>query len=93
MGIFLDDTAILFIISFLYVPLIIVLGFDTIWYRVLYTIICQIAYMTPPFRYNLFFMKAMTLKEIILHDIYNSIIPFVLMMVFGFIVVRIFPEL
>lgn len=49
--------------------------------------------MTPPFRYNLFLMKAMTLKEIILQDIYNSIIPFVLMMVFGFIVVRIFPAL
>ena len=54
MGMFLDDTAMLVIVAPLYVPLIISLGFDPIWYGVLYTITCQIAYMTPPFGYNLF---------------------------------------
>ena len=49
MGMFLDDTAMLVIVAPLYVPLIISLGFDPIWYGVLYTITCQIAYMTPPF--------------------------------------------
>ena len=52
MGMFLDDTAMLVIVAPLYVPLIISLGFDPIWYGVLYTITCQIAYMTPPFGYN-----------------------------------------
>ena len=56
MGMFLDDTAMLVIVAPLYVPLIIALGFDPIWYGVLYTITCQIAYMTPPFGYNLFLM-------------------------------------
>ena len=84
MGMFLDDTAMLVIVAPLYVPLIIALGFDPIWYGVLYTITCQIAYMTPPFGYNLFLMKAMTLKEITLRDIYNSIIPNVLLMVLCF---------
>ena len=45
MGMFLDDTAMLVIVAPLYVPLIIALGFDPIWYGVLYTITCQIAYM------------------------------------------------
>jgi TRAP-type mannitol/chloroaromatic compound transport system permease large subunit len=53
------------------------LGFDLIWYGVLYTITCQIAYMTPPFGYNLFLMRAMAPPEISLGDIYRSIIPFV----------------
>ena len=81
MGMFLDDTAMLVIVAPLYVPLIISLGFDPIWYGVLYTITCQIAYMTPPFGYNLFLMRAMAPKEITLQDIYSSIIPFVLIMV------------
>jgi hypothetical protein len=41
------------------------LGFDLVWYGVLYTITCQIAYMTPPFGYNLFLMRAMAPPEII----------------------------
>ena len=91
MGMFLDDTAMLVIVAPLYVPLIISLGFDPIWYGVLYTITCQIAYMTPPFGYNLFLMRAMAPKEITLADIYRSIIPFVLVMCLGLATVMVFP--
>ena len=70
MGMFLDDTAMLVIVAPLYIPLVIGLGFDPVWYGVLYTISCQIAYMTPPFGYNLFLMRAMAPPEITLRDIY-----------------------
>ncbi len=93
MGMFLDDTAMLVIVAPLYVPLIIALGFNPIWYGVLYTITCQIAYMTPPFGYNLFLMRAMAPKEISLIDIYRSIIPFVIVMCIGLAIVMIFPEI
>lgn len=93
MGTFLDDTAMLVIIAPLYVPLVVLLGFDPIWYGVLYTITCQIAYMTPPFGYNLFLMRAMAPPEISLTDIYRSIIPFVLVMVFALILVMMFPQI
>jgi tripartite ATP-independent transporter DctM subunit len=93
MGMFLDDTAMLVIVAPLYVPLIISLGFNPIWYGVLYTITCQIAYMTPPFGYNLFLMRAMAPKEITLIDIYKSIIPFVFVMLFGLVLLMIFPQL
>jgi len=93
MGMFLDDTAMLIIVAPLYVPLIISLGFNAIWYGVLYTITCQIAYMTPPFGYNLFLMRAMAPPEITIVDIYRSIIPFVLIMILGLTLVIIFPEI
>jgi len=92
MGMFLDDTAMLVIVAPLYIPLIIKLGFNPIWYGVLYTITCQIAYMTPPFGYNLFLMKAMAPKEISLRDIYHSIIPFVLIMIFALAIVLTYPQ-
>jgi TRAP-type mannitol/chloroaromatic compound transport system permease large subunit len=93
MGMFLDDTAMLVIVAPLYVPLIKILGFDPIWYGVLYTITCQIAYMTPPFGYNLFLMRAMAPPEITLMDIYRSIIPFVMVMTFALVLVMVFPQI
>jgi len=93
MGTFLDDTAMLVIVAPLYVPLVKVLGFDLIWYGVLYTITTQIAYMTPPFGYNLFLMRAMAPKEITIHDIYVSIIPFVLIMVAALAIIMVFPQI
>ncbi len=93
MGTFLDDTAMLVIVAPLYVPLVHGLGFDLIWYGILYTITTQIAYMTPPFGYNLFLMRAMAPKEITMPDIYTSIIPFVLVMTFALALIMIFPEI
>jgi tripartite ATP-independent transporter DctM subunit len=93
MGMFLDDTAMLVIVAPLYVPLVGVLGFDLVWYGVLYTITCQIAYMTPPFGYNLFLMRAMAPPEISIVDIYRSIVPFVLVMATGLAMVMAFPEI
>jgi tripartite ATP-independent transporter DctM subunit len=93
MGMFLDDTAMLVIVAPLYIPLVGELGFDLIWYGVLYTITCQIAYMTPPFGYNLFLMRAMAPPEITLGDIYRSIIPFVLVMTLGLALIMAFPQL
>ncbi|MEO9876757.1 MAG: TRAP transporter large permease subunit [Anderseniella sp.] len=93
MGTFLDDTAMLVIVAPLYVPLVGALGFDLVWYGVLYTITTQIAYMTPPFGYNLFLMRAMAPPEIGLTDIYKSIIPFVGVMILALTLVMVFPQI
>ena len=93
MGTFLDDTAMLVIVAPLYVPLVRHLGFDLIWYGVLYTITTQIAYMTPPFGYNLFLMRAMAPPEISVRDIYVSIVPFVLVMIIALALILFFPQI
>ncbi|HPE58899.1 MAG TPA: TRAP transporter large permease subunit [Thiolinea sp.] len=93
MGMFLDDTAMLVIVAPLFIPLIIELEFSPIWYGVLYTVTCQIAYMTPPFGYNLFLMKAMAPKDVGLVDIYRSIIPFVGIMLLALLLFMLFPQL
>ncbi|MGF1660784.1 MAG: TRAP transporter large permease subunit [Rubrimonas sp.] len=93
MGTFLDDTAMLVIVAPLYVPLVGALGFDLIWYGVLYTITCQIAYMTPPFGYNLFLMRALAPPEVSLRDIYVSVAPFVGIMLIGLALVMAFPQI
>ena len=93
MGMFLDDTAMLVIVAPLYVPLVNAMGFSLVWFGVLYTITCQIAYITPPFGYNLFLMKAMAPKDFPLKDIYASIIPFSALMFVTIVLIMIFPEI
>ena len=93
MGMFLDDTAMLVIVAPLYIPLVQKLGFDLVWYGVLYTITCQIAYITPPFGYNLFMMRAMAPPGITMPDIYRSIWPFVGIMLASLIIIGVFPEI
>jgi tripartite ATP-independent transporter DctM subunit len=93
MGMFLDDTAMLVIVAPIYVGLAKALGFDLIWYGVLYTITCQIAYLTPPFGYNLFLMRALAPPEFTLTLIYRSVFPFVLVMLVTLILVMIFPQI
>jgi tripartite ATP-independent transporter DctM subunit len=92
MGMFLDDTAMLVIVAPLYVGLARALGFDLVWYGILYTITCQIAYLTPPFGYNLFLMRAMAPSEYTLPVIYRSVFPFVGLMLLTLIVVMLFPQ-
>jgi len=93
LGIFLDDTAMLVIVAPLYIPLVRALDFDLVWFGVLYTITCQIAYITPPFGYNLFLMRAMAPPEISLVDIYRSIVPFFFLMVVTMVILMIFPQI
>ena len=93
LGMFLDDTAMLVIVAPLFIPLAGALGFDLVWYGVLYTITCQIAYLTPPFGYNLFLMRAMSPPEITLPDIYRSVVPFVGIMLLTLLIIGIFPEM
>ncbi|MEL7347990.1 MAG: TRAP transporter large permease subunit, partial [Pseudomonadota bacterium] len=97
MGMFLDDTAMLVIVAPLYVPLVklLDLGFDNqlIWFGILYTMTCQIAYITPPFGYNLFLMRSLAPPDITLIDIYRSIWPFVLMMAATIALVMTFPQI
>ncbi len=97
MGMFLDDTAMLVIVAPLYIPLVqrLDLGIDhqMVWFGILYTMTCQIAYVTPPFGYNLFLMRGMAPKEITLIDIYRSIIPFVIMMGLSIALIMLFPQI
>jgi len=93
LGAFLDDWAIMFICIPIYLPIIIHLGFDPLWFGVLFIINMQMAYLTPPFGYNLFYMKGVVPPSITMADIYRSIIPFVLIQAVGLVIVMIFPQI
>lgn len=93
LGMFLDDIAILFLCMPIYVPIIKSLGFDPVWFAVLYVMNMQMAYITPPYGLNLFYMKAVAPKEITLSDIYRSIVPFLCIQATALIILIAFPKI
>jgi len=93
MGMILDDTAMLLVVAPLYIPVVQELGFSLIWFGVLYVITCQMAYITPPFGYNLFIMRGIVSKEITLTDIYKSALPFVAVQAVALVILMLFPQI
>jgi TRAP-type mannitol/chloroaromatic compound transport system permease large subunit len=93
LGMFLDDIAILFLCMPIYVPIIKALGFDPVWFAVLYVMNMQMAYITPPYGLNLFYMKAVAPKEVTLSDIYRSIVPFLALQASALFLLIVFPKI
>lgn len=93
MGMFLDPGGIMMITTPIFVPIIKMLGFDPVWFGIIFTINMEMGYLTPPFGFNLFYMKSIVPKDITMVDIIRSIVPFVLIMVVALIILIVFPEI
>ena len=92
-GFFLDFIEITFIHVPVLAPIMIEFGFDPIWFCILIAVNLQTSFMTPPFGFSLFYLKAVTPPEISTGDIYRGIIPFVLFQLIGLLIVVFFPGL
>ena len=93
LGMFMDDIAILFMCMPIYIPIIIGLGLDPVWFGVLFVVNMQMAYITPPYGLNLFYMKAVAPKEVRLKDIYLGALPFIAIQALLLILLMLFPQL
>jgi len=93
LGMFMDPAGIIMICTPIYIPIVETLGFDTLWFGILFVINMEMGYITPPFGFNLFYMKAVTPNSISMTDIYRSVFPFVICMVVGLAIVMMFPQL
>jgi len=91
LGMFFDPTGIVLLAAPIFFPIVMSLGFDPLWFAILFVINMEIAYLTPPFGFNLFYMKAVVPPGVTMFDIYKSAIPFVLLMIFGLGLCMVFP--
>src|SRR3546814_3998519 len=80
---FFDPTGIVLLTAPIFFPIVMSLGFDPMWFAILFVINMEIAYLTPPFGFNLFYMKAVAPPGVTMWDIYKSALTFVLLMIFG----------
>lgn len=92
-GFFLDFIEITFIHVPVLAPIMIDFGYDPVWFCILIAVNLQTSFMTPPFGFSLFYLKAVTPPEITTGDIYRGIIPFVIVQLIGLLIVAFFPQL
>jgi tripartite ATP-independent transporter DctM subunit len=92
-GFFLDFIEITFIHVPVLAPIMIEFGFDPLWFCILIAVNLQTSFMTPPFGFSLFYLKAVTPMEITTGQIYRGIIPFVLFQLIGLLIVVFCPWL
>lgn len=93
LGCLMDAAGIIFITMPIYFPIINQIGFDPVWFGVLFIINMEMAYLTPPFGVNLFYLRALAPKDITMGDIYRSCLPFVGIQGLALILCMIFPQI
>ncbi len=93
LGFFLDFLQICFIVVPIIAPIANLLGIDLLWLAVLIGLNLQTSFLTPPFGFSLFYLKAVAPPEIRIQDIYRGIIPFVMIQILTLILLIMFPLL
>jgi tripartite ATP-independent transporter DctM subunit len=89
----LDPAGIMMICVPIFLPVVKAVGFDPVWFGILFVINMEIGYMTPPFGFNLFYLKGIVPAGITMGDIYRSVIPYTLVESMGLAIVMIFPQI
>ena len=91
LGMFMDDWAIIMLCTPLFIPIVDELGVDKLWFGALFIVNIQIAYLTPPFGFVLFWIKSVLPPDVSMGDVYRSVGPFVLLQLLGLMLVFLFP--
>ncbi|MFT6559617.1 MAG: tripartite ATP-independent transporter DctM subunit [Sneathiella sp.] len=91
LGMVLDPVGIMLITLPVFLPLVAAHGFDPVWFGILFVIMMEIGYMTPPFGFNLFYLRSVAPPSVTMKDIYWSVGPYTLVELSGLLIIVIFP--
>jgi tripartite ATP-independent transporter DctM subunit len=92
-GMFMDDYAVLTICAPIFIPIAVYLGFDPVWFAIVFILNMQVAYLTPPFGWALILMKGVAPPEVHTKNIWQSVPPFVAIQLIVLIMTMLFPQL
>jgi tripartite ATP-independent transporter DctM subunit len=93
LGMVLDPVGIMLICLPVFLPLVKAHGFDPIWFGILFVVMMEISYMTPPFGFNLFYLRSVAPPEVTMKDIYWSVGPYTLVELTGLFIIVLFPAI
>jgi len=93
LGCFMDWFSIMLLTMPVFAPVVISLGYDLIWFGILFNITMQIGYLSPPFGQAAFYLKSVTPPDISLNEIFNSMWPFMGLQFIGLVLVMLIPDI
>jgi TRAP-type mannitol/chloroaromatic compound transport system permease large subunit len=74
-------------------PVVQNLGFDLVWFTILFAVCLQTSFLTPPVGFALFYIKGVCPPEIRVVDIYRGVVPFILLQLLGLVLIFEFPKI
>ncbi|HHX88470.1 MAG TPA: TRAP transporter large permease subunit [Paracoccus sp.] len=92
LGMFLDPIGIILLVLPIFFPIVLQLGYDPIWFCILFQLNLCIGYISPPFGYNLFYLKSLS-PQTPISEIYRAILPFFGLMLGTAVIIFLFPGL
>ena len=93
MGLFMDWVGILLLTVPIFVPVIVSLGYDPVWFGVLFCMNMQVSYLSPPFGPAAFYLKGVAPPDISLQDIFAALWPFIILQIIGLTLVLTNPDI
>ena len=93
MGFFLDWIELTLIILPLVAPVVASLGFDPIWFTVLFGVCLQTSFLTPPVGFAIFYLKGVAPTDIKATTIYKGVVPFIALQLIGLLLIFFFDEI
>lgn len=93
LGMVLDVIGIVILTVPIFVPIITALGFDPLWFGIVFNVNLQIAFLSPPFGYGMFYLKAVAPAEVSMTDLYHAVWPFIILQVIGLALIIAFPQI
>lgn len=93
LGTFMDWIAIVFITVPVFAPAVTALGYDPVWFGILFAMNIQIYMLSPPFGPACFYLKSVAPKDVTLMEIYAAVLPFIALQIVGLTLVILFPQI
>jgi tripartite ATP-independent transporter DctM subunit len=92
-GFLLDWISVLLIFVPIFVPLIIKIGFDPIWFSILFLVVIQTSYLTPPMAPAIFYLKGIVPDDIKVTDMFRGVVPYIFLQLVGIGLIMVFPAI
>ena len=77
----------------IFAPVVADLGFDPLWFGILFNMTIQIAFLSPPFGYGMFYLKAVAPPDVKTVDLYRSVAPFLILQVVALMLIMVVPQI
>jgi tripartite ATP-independent transporter DctM subunit len=93
LGMIIDPVGMLMVCAPVFLPIVDALGFDPVWFGILYLLNCELGYLTPPFGINLFYLRAIVPDDMSMGEVYKSVWPYICCQALVLLLAMFFPQL
>lgn len=93
LGMFLETMALIMLATPIITPVVVEAGFDPLWWAIIFMVVLQMAFLTPPFGFAIFYLKSAVGDKVSIGKIYRATLPFIIIQLVAAILLIVFPEL